>query len=142
MGTGLKELKLWQEAVGLAADAARLARGAAKRETHTFTDRLMDAAANVAVRIAAGYTHDAAATQLEFYIAAREALVEVETLIAVGRQAALLPTDASLAASARAGGVHRLLAGYVSYLGRQLAETPTIAAAPAPMGSASPAPAS
>jgi four helix bundle protein len=125
MATGLKELKLWQEAVGLAADAARLARGAAKRETHAFTDRLMSAAANVAVRIAAGYTHDAAPSQLEFYIGAREALVEVETLLAAGRQAGLLPADAALAASARAGSVHRLLAGYVSYLGRQLAEAPS-----------------
>ena len=128
MATGLKELKLWQEAVGLAADAARLARGAAKRETHAFTDRLMGAAANVAVRIAAGYTHHAAASQLELYIGAREALVEVETLVAVGRQAGLLPADAALAVSARAGSVHRLLAGYVSYLGRQLAD----ASAPAP----------
>lgn len=136
MGTGLKELKLWQEAVALAADAARLARGAAKRETHAFTDRLMSAAADVAVRIAAGYTHDTPASQLEFYIGARESLVEVETLLAVGRQAGLLPADPALAASARAGGVHRLLAGYVSYLGRQLAHTP----APFPSPSPSPSP--
>lgn len=153
MATGLRELKLWQEAVALAADVLRLARGAAKRETQAVTDRLTKAAADVAVRVAAGYTHDSAATQLEYYIGARESLVEVESLLAVGRQAGLLPADAALAAAARAGTVHRLLAGYVAYVGRQLAEASAAAPAiplPAPLsaprwpagaGASSPAPA-
>ncbi len=132
MGTGLKELKLWQEAVALGADVVRLGRGAAKRETRVVTDRLMLAATDVAGRIAAGYTHDGAATQLEFYIGARQSLVEVETLLAVGRQSGLLPADAALAASARAGTVHRLLAGYVAYVDRELADGARTAGTAAP----------
>lgn len=123
----MKELKLWQEAVALASDAVRLGRGAAKRETKVLTDRLMAAAVDVPVRIAAGYTHDDAAAQLGFYLRAREALVELETLLAVGRQAGLFPADAVPPVSARASTAHRLLTGYVAYLDRQLAE-PGIAA--------------
>jgi four helix bundle protein len=137
MGTGLKELKLWQEAVALAADALRIGRGAAKRETRVVTDRLMTTATDVAARIAAGYTHESPATQLEFYIRARESLVELETVLAAGRLSALLPTDAVLAASARAGSVHRLLAGYVAYVGRQLGEAPRSGAGASPAPAAS-----
>lgn len=122
MATGMKELKLWQEAVALAADVVRLARSAAKRETKVLTDRLIAAAADVPSRIAIGYAHPAARDQLGLYLHARDALAEVETLLAVGRHATLLSADAALAASARAGGVQRLLAGYVAYLERQIAE--------------------
>jgi four helix bundle protein len=137
MSGGMKELKLWQEAVALASDVVRLGRGAAKRETTVVTDRLMLAGTDVATRIAAGYTHGAASVQLGFYLRAREALVEVETLLAVARHAGLLATDAVLAASARAGGVHRLLAGYVAYLERQLAEEARAASAPSAVAGAS-----
>lgn len=136
MATGLKELKLWQEAVALGADTLRLARRAAKRETQALTDRLITAGADVAVRIAAGYTHEAPAAQLELYVGARKSLVEVETLLSVGRQGGLLPADAAIAASARAATVHRLLAGYLAYVGRQLAEPAAGAASAAASASA------
>ena len=130
MATGLKELKLWQEAVALGADTLQLARRAAKRETQALTNRLITAGADVAIRIAAGYTHETPAAQLELYVGARESLVEVETLVAVGRQGGLLPADAAVAASARAATVHRLLAGYLAYVGRQLAEPAPAVSAP------------
>src|SRR5215213_4005942 len=38
MATGVKELKLWQEAVALAGEVVRVARTAARRETKAFTD--------------------------------------------------------------------------------------------------------
>lgn len=127
----MKELKLWQEAVLLAADVVRLGRASAKRETTAITDRLMAASADVASRIAAGYTHDAADAQLRFYVVARELLVEVETLLAIGRHSGVLPTAAVLATTARVGTVHRLLTGYVAYLERQVnGEAVRAAAAP------------
>ena len=133
MATGLKELKLWQEAVALGADALQLARRAAKRETHVVTDRLMTAGADVAVRIAAGYTHDTPSAQLACYVGARESLAELETLLSVGRQGGLLPADGAVAASARAATVHRLLAGYLAYVARQLADAaPAVPPSPAP----------
>ena len=116
----MKELKLWQEAVALGADVTRLGRSGARRETGAFTDRLLTVAVDVGARIAAGYTHHSAPEQLARYVAARESLAELETLLAIGRAAGLMPSDGVLAASARAGGVHRLLAGYVAYLERQL----------------------
>ena len=127
----MKELKLWQEAVALAADAVRLGRAGAKRETKAVTERLMLAAADVPTRIAAGYSHDDPSARLEFYLRARQALVELETLLALGRQAGLLPADAVPAVSARASTVHRLLAGYVAYLDRQVTDSgaPTVAQA-------------
>ena len=137
MGTGIKELKLWQEAVALGADVVRLGRGSAKRETKAVTDRLMLAAVDVATRIAAGYTHEAPGDQLASYRHARTALVEVETLLAIGRVGAALPADAVLAASARAGTVQRLLAGYLAYVDRQLADAVPASPADAPGGARS-----
>ena len=134
MGTGIKELKLWQEAVALGAETVRLGRANAKRETKTVIDRLMLAAADVATHVAAGYTHEAPTTQLACYRRARESLVEVETLLAIGRLAGVLPQDAALAAASRAGSVHRLLAGYVAYVDRQVGDAAPRPAPAAPAG--------
>ena len=132
MGTGIKELKLWQEAVALGAEAVRLARASTKRETRAVCDRLMLAAADVATHVAAGYTHEAPEAQLAHYRQARASLVEVETLLAIGRVATLIPQDAALAASSRAGSVHRLLAGYVAYVDRQVGDAAARSATPGP----------
>jgi four helix bundle protein len=120
MSSGLRELKLWQEAVALAGDVVRLSRASAKRETKVVTDRLMIASADAATHIAVGYTHPTPAVRLGFYVQARASLVEVETLLAVARQSGVASADPVIAASARAGTVHRLLAGYVAFLERQL----------------------
>lgn len=123
MSGGIKELKLWQEAVALAGEVVRLVRAASKRETTVLTDPLVLAASNVAVRVAAGYTHPEVGGQRALYLDARAALVETETLLAIGRHSGVIATDAVLALNARAGAVHRLLAGYLAYVDRQLAES-------------------
>ena len=130
----MKELKLWQEAVALAAAAVRLARGTSKRETKVLTDRLMLAAADVASRVARGYAHDAPPAQLGMYLGAREALVELETLLSVGRQAGLFAADAVAPVTARANTVHRLLTGYVAYVDRQVADSGASSGTPASSG--------
>ena len=139
MSSGMKELKLWQEAVALAAEAVRVGRAGAKRETKAITERLMLAAADVPTWIAAGYAHEEPPRRLEFYLRARQALVEYETLLAVGRQAGLLPTGAVPALSARASTVHRLLTGYVAYLDRHVTESGTAAVPQARVVSSPPA---
>lgn len=41
MPSGMKDLKVWQEAVALAGDVVRTVRQSTRRETRTFTDQMM-----------------------------------------------------------------------------------------------------
>lgn len=55
MTTGVKDLKLWQEAVALGGDVLRLARTTARRETKVYSDELIRSALAVGISIADGY---------------------------------------------------------------------------------------
>lgn len=131
MAAGIRDLKLWQEAVALAADALVLARQSARRETRPFTDRLIISALAVAERIADGHAQPGAAEQLGLFVGARRALLELETQLAVARQAGVITPAALAQHGARVQSVARLLAGYTSYVERQLADERVAAAAAA-----------
>jgi len=124
MATGVKDLKLWQEAVSLGGDVVRLVRQTARRETKTFTDQLMHAAVAVATSIADGYGSYEPAEQRHAYLAARQFLTELETQLAIARHAELLPAATLAQLSGRVATVGRLLGGYVTYVERQLAAAP------------------
>ena len=121
MGTGVKELKLWQEAVALAGDVVRLVRQLARRETKSFTDRLMHAAVAVATAVAEGYGRYDSGEQRRLYLAARRSLAELETQLAIARHAGLIPPSTVAQLTGRTSTVARLLSGYLSYIDRQLA---------------------
>ncbi|HUF26552.1 MAG TPA: four helix bundle protein [Gemmatimonadaceae bacterium] len=121
MSTGLRELKLWQESVALAGDVIRTIRPAARREIKALTDRLMLAAMAVAEAIADAHGRYDGRDQQRAYRGARRALLVLETMLAAARHAELLPAPAHAQLSSRMAGVGRLLAGYLSYLERQIA---------------------
>ncbi|MGE5730553.1 MAG: four helix bundle protein, partial [Gemmatimonas sp.] len=52
MAASIKDLKVWQEAVALAADVVRTARQGARRETKVATDQLILTALSAASAIA------------------------------------------------------------------------------------------
>ena len=63
MTTGVRELRLWQEAVALGGEVARLMRQSCRRETRAFTDQVTHTAIAVATSVADGYGRATATEQ-------------------------------------------------------------------------------
>lgn len=122
MAGSLKDLKVWQEAVGLAADVIRAVRHTSRREVKAVSDGLMLSALALADQIADGFGRYSAPEQRQCYRAARRALLRLETELAVARQADLVSAAHLAHLSHRAQLVGRLLGGYLVYLDRQVAE--------------------
>jgi four helix bundle protein len=140
MSSGLRELRVWQEAVALAGDVVRTARPAVRRETKVVSESLMSTAISVGAHIADGFARPSAAEQRESYLAAKRALLRLESELAVARHAELLAAGSYGDLISRSGQVARLLTGYLVYLDRQLAERES--AAPPPSSASSSAAAS
>jgi four helix bundle protein len=120
MAGSIRDLKVWQEAVSLAAETVRSARQNARRETKVVTDQIMLCALAAAGAIADGYGRYTAPEQRQLYRTAKRELLKLETQLAVARQADILSAPAHADLSSRIQGVNRLLAGYLVYLERQL----------------------
>src|SRR5205823_2077620 len=113
-------LKVWQEAVALAAEIVRAARQNARRETKVVTDQIMLTALTAASAIADGYGRYTAPEQRQLYRTAKRELLRLETQLAIARQADLMSVQSHTDLSGRIQGVNRLLGGYLVYLERQL----------------------
>jgi len=122
MSSGLRDLRVWQEAVALAADVVRAVRPSIRRETKVISDALMTTALSVASHIADGFARPSPAEQRESYLAAKRALLRLESEMAVARQAELVAGGAFGDFAARGGQVARLLTGYLVYLDRQITD--------------------
>jgi four helix bundle protein len=131
MAASIRDLKVWQEAVALAADTIKAARQGARRETKVVTDLLMLTALNAANAIADGYSRYTAPEQRQLYRAAKRELLRLETQLGVARQADIISAQTYAELTSRIQAVSRLLAGYLVYLERQLTadEAPRAAAA-------------
>jgi four helix bundle protein len=81
---------------------------------------VLTAASEVAECVADGYARYTHAEQRQMYRAAKRALYRVETQLAVLRHADLLTVAAHGELATRIQSVHRVLAGYLVYLDRQL----------------------
>src|SRR4051812_32093067 len=120
MAANIRDLKVWQEAVALAAETVRSARQGAKRETKVVSDQLMITALAAASAIADGYGRYTAMEQRQLYRTAKRDLLRLETQIAIARQADLITQQTQTDLSARIQSVTRLLGGFLVYLERQL----------------------
>jgi four helix bundle protein len=122
MSSGVRELRVWQESVALAGDVIRAVRPGVRRETRVVTDALMETALEVGAHIADGYARQTGREQRESYLAAKRALLRLESQLAVARHADLIAAGAYTELTGRSGLASRLLTGYVVYLDRQIAE--------------------
>src|SRR5262245_27263635 len=122
MAASIRDLKVWQEAVALAAEIVRSSRQNARRETKVVTDQLMVTALAAAGAIADGYGRYTAPEQRQLYRAAKRDLLRLETQIAIARQADLLSVQTHAELTHRIQSVSRLLGGYLVYLERQLTQ--------------------
>ncbi len=121
MAAGIRDLKVWQEAVALAAEIVRSARQGARRETKVVTDQLMLTGLSAASAIADGYGRYTAPEQRQLYRTAKRDLLRLETQLSIARQADLIQPQTFADLSNRIQSVNRLLGGYLVYLERQLA---------------------
>jgi four helix bundle protein len=122
MAASLRDLKVWQESVALAGDLTRALRSSTRRETKALTDRMMLTAVSIAEQIADGHSRYTTAEQREVYRRAKRDLLLVETQMAVARHADLLPSVAQATLMDHVQLLHRLLAGYLVYLDRQITD--------------------
>ena len=125
MSSGVRELRVWQESVSLAGDVIRALRQSIRRETKSVSDQVMATAIAVGTHIAEGYGRHTVHEQRASYIAAKCALLRLETELAIARHAELIPAGSFTELTARSSQVARLLAGYIVYLDRQIAERET-----------------
>lgn len=122
MAGSLKDLKVWQEAVGLAADVIRAVRHTNRREIKIVAEALMVTGISLADHIADGFGRYSAPEQRQCYRAARRDLLRLETELTIARQADLVSAAHLSQLSHRSQLVARLLGGYLVYLDRQLSE--------------------
>lgn len=120
MGLGLRDLRVWQEAVGLAAEVIRALRSTNRREIKSITEHTMTTALAVAEHVAEGYGRYAPGEQRQLYRAAKRDLLRLETSLAVARQAELLSAANHAQLTTRIQTVARLLSGFLVYLDRQV----------------------
>ncbi len=123
MSSGVRELRVWQESVSLAGEVIRAVRANAKRESQIVSETVMVTALSVGDHIAEGYGKHSLAGQREAYLAAKCALLRLETELAIAKHADLIPAGAFTEITARSALVARLLAGYIVYLDRQVGDT-------------------
>lgn len=124
MSATIRDLKVWQEAVALAAETVKAARQNARRETKVLTDQLMLTALGVAGAISDGYGRYTAPEQRQLYRVAKRELLRLETQLAIARQADVISAQLFAGLTAKIQSVSRLLGGYLVYLERQLAAEP------------------
>ena len=120
MSSGVRELRVWQESVALAGDVIRAARSGIRRETKSVSDSLMITALSVGTHVADGYARHTVGEQRDSYMAAKRALLRLETELAVAKHAELIPAGAFADLAARSNQVAKMLTGYIIYLEREL----------------------
>lgn len=120
MGLVLKDLRVWQESVGLGADVIRALRHTNRREIKAITEHVMLTAVVMAEHVAEGYGRYAPGEQRQLYRAAKRHLLRLETSLAIARQAELLSAAHHAELAARIQSVSRLLSGFLVYLDRQV----------------------
>ena len=121
MAAGVRDLKVWQEAVALGGEVLRVVRQSARRETKSATDAITLTAFAIASHIAEGYGRYTVPEQRQLYRAAKRDLLRLETQLAILRHAELLSVGVHGDLLKRIHNVARLLAGYIVYLERQRA---------------------
>jgi four helix bundle protein len=121
MASGVRDLKVWQEAVALGGEVLRIIRQIARRETKSAMDLITLTALAIASHVAEGYGRYTVPEQRQLYRAAKRDLLRLETQLAILRHADLLSVSAHSDLLKRIHNVARLLAGYLVYLERQRA---------------------
>jgi len=123
MSAGVRELRVWQESVALAGDVILAVRQGMRRETKSVSEAVMATALVIGTHISDGYARPTPLEQRDAYLAAKRALLRLETELAVAKHANLIPPGSFTELTLRSGQVTKLLTGFLAYLDRQVAES-------------------
>ena len=125
MGVTPRDTKVWQEAIGLAADVIRVVRRTTRRETKAFTDALMLASSAAASAIAEAPTRPTPSEERECYARARRALVTVETQLAIARVSGIIPTSVHAQLASRVASLSQRVSNSLNHVEHPADASPT-----------------
>lgn len=125
MGLGLRDLRVWQEAVALSAEVVRALKQSNRPQIKGVVEHVMLTSLAIAEHIAEGYGRYAPGEQRQMYRAAKRHLLKLETSLAIARQADLVSATSHAELAARIQTVNRLLSGFLVYLERQTSSEST-----------------
>jgi four helix bundle protein len=93
MGTGFKDLKVWQAAKKLAADVYRLSESTGLAKDFGLRDQIRRAAVSVPSNIAEGDERDTDKDAVRFLYIAKGSLAELRTQLEIAAEVGLIPTS-------------------------------------------------
>lgn len=104
-----RDLKVWQEAMSLAAACYELTRTFPKEEVYGMTSQIRRASASIAANIAEGHGRETTASFVHFLRTAQGSLKELETHLILATRVKLAPSDRIEPLMAQCDGVGRML---------------------------------
>ena len=113
-----RDLRVWKEAMELAADCYKLTRALPREEAFGLTSQIRRAAASVPANVAEGYGRDSSGSYVHFLKNAQGSLKELETHVLLSEKVGLLGPEMIRPVLERADGVGRMLRGLIRSLQR------------------------
>lgn len=121
MSSTFRDLRVWQEAMGLTVEIYKSTAAFPRHEIYGSAQQLRRAAVSVASNIAEGKGHRSTKEFLHFLFHARGSILEVQTQILIAATLSYLPEDYCSELLDRAEGIGRALSGLIASLERNVA---------------------
>lgn len=113
-----RDLRVWKEAMELAADCYNLTRAMPREEAFGLTSQIRRAAASVPANVAEGYGRDSTGSYVQFLRNAQGSLKELETHILLSEKVGLLGVEAVRLVLGRSERVGKMLRSLIRSLQR------------------------
>ena len=124
MGASFKDLRVWQEAMGLAVAVYKGTESFPKQEVYGLTNQMRRAAVSVASNIAEGKGRHSDREFCNFLFHARGSVLELQTQLMIAKELAYLSDKDAAALLERAEGVAKGLNALINSLSGAVASKP------------------
>jgi four helix bundle protein len=111
-----KDLRVWREAMEIAAQSYRLSARFPRDEAYGLTSQLRRAVVSIAANIAEGYGRESTGAYVQFLKVAQGSLKEAETLLLLAEQIEVAPKGAAAPLLERTDALGRMLNGLIRSL--------------------------
>lgn len=108
-----RDLRVWNEAMELAAECYRMTRSFPREEMFGMTSQIRRAAASVPANIAEGYGRESTGSYVQFLKNAQGSLKELETHVLLAVKVDVMSCDRAAPALERAEAVGKMLRGLI-----------------------------
>ncbi|SRR5712692_5854554 len=116
MSSSFRDLRVWREAMKLAAETYRLTGEFPKHELYGLSQQMRRAAVSVPSNIAEGKGHRSDREFAHFLFHARGSLLELQTQVMIAEELEYLPKEKAQSILGLAAGVGRSLSGLINSL--------------------------